>query len=49
MSEAVYKITNMLVTDEDIINIDKNWQSIVDKYLKVYVREKDQVNYICDS
>ncbi len=43
MSEEVYKITNMLVTDEDIIDIDKNWQSIVDEYLKVYVREKDQV------
>ena len=42
MSE-VYKITNMLVTDEDIKHIDKNWQSIIDEYVKTTVREKDLV------
>ena len=42
MSE-VYKITNMLVTDEDIKHIDKNWQSIIDEYTKTLVREKDLV------
>ena len=42
MSE-VYKITNMLVTDEDIKHIDKNWQSIIDEYTKILVREKDLV------
>ena len=42
MSE-VYKITNMLVTYEDIKHIDKNWQSIIDEYTKTLVREKDLV------
>lgn len=42
MSE-IYKITNMLVTDEDIENIDKNWQNIIDVYTKTLVREKDLV------
>ena len=42
MSE-VYKITNMLVTDEDRKHIDKNWQSIIDEYIKTFVREKDLV------
>ena len=42
MSE-VYKITNMLVTEEDIKHIDKNWQSIIDEYTKTLVREKDLV------
>ena len=42
MSE-VYKITNMLVTDEDIKHIDKNWQSIIGEYTKTLVREKDLV------
>lgn len=41
--EAEYKIKLPLITDEELLEIDRNWQYLVDEYMMMTLKEKDQL------
>lgn len=41
--ETEYKIKLPLITDEELLEIDKNWEYLIDKYLMMTLKEKDQL------
>ena len=37
------KVSLPLLTDEELLEVDKNWQYLVDKYMMMTLKEKDQL------